>query len=122
VRRCCRSPSSTSRGWNRSTSSFAGPKISLRGEGSEQALEKLGAQREAIEGEIGAPLQWNPFPEKRTKTINLVRPCDVTDRVAWPEAIEWLTKMALAFRAAFVARIADLDRKSAKSPPAPAST
>jgi uncharacterized protein with ParB-like and HNH nuclease domain len=86
-----------------------GIKVNLRGESADQALEKLREQRNAIEHEVGVALEWNRFPAKRTKTVRTVLPCDLADRSAWPAAIDWLTRMAIAFRAAFGSRAADLD-------------
>jgi hypothetical protein len=91
-----------------------GVKITLRAETAERSLEALLAHRDAVEREIGAPLQWNPYPEKRQKTIILLQPCDVTDQATWPAAIAWLVRTALAFRAAFGPRIADLERGPSK--------
>lgn len=91
--------------WNRRL----GVRLSLKGENAGAALDKLLAQREVIEREIGVPLEWNPHPEKKTKIIWTTRPCDITDTSAWPAAVEWLSTMAIAFRAAFGPRVADLD-------------
>ncbi len=91
-----------------------GVKVVLRADVAEKSLEGLLARREAIEREIGAALQWNPYPEKRQKTIALLESCDVTDRATWPAAIAWLVKTALAFRSAFALPIADFERKPGK--------
>ena len=93
-------------------------KLSVRAENAAQAVEKLLVQREEIEREIGVELQWNPYPEKRTKTIKVVQPCNLLDRSTWPAAIGWLTRMAVAFRITFGSRISGLELKLEKSAPA----
>ena len=74
-----------------------------------QAVDTLRRDEGAIEREVGAGLEWNPHPEKRQKSIKLRYPVNVADRDAWPAAIEWLTRYAIAMRAAFAPRIAQLD-------------
>ena len=69
-------------------------------------LEKT---RDKIEQEIGAELQWNPYPDKRMKTIVLNQPMKLHDRVAWPSAIDWLLRTTIAFHGAFAPRVALLD-------------
>lgn len=83
-------------------------KVYIKREDSSALMEKLVAQREAIERELGMILEWNPFPNKRAKIIRALAACDLADRSAWPSGIEWLTKTAIAFRAAFGPRVADL--------------
>jgi hypothetical protein len=72
------------------------------------ALEQFLAQREAIEAEIGSPLQWNPNPENRDKIISLSRPINLDDRTSWPEIIDWLVDKTAKFRAAFMTRAKNL--------------
>ncbi len=86
-----------------------GVKINLKREGAAAMLEQLMAQRGAIERELGVAPQWDPFPDKRWKTIVVTRPCDVADSSQWQGAAEWLTSMAIAFRSAFGPRIAAID-------------
>ncbi len=62
-----------------------GVKLCLRGENAAQRLDPLQGQREAIEQDLGLVLTWNPFPEKRTKTVTVVKPCNLADELAWPE-------------------------------------
>jgi uncharacterized protein with ParB-like and HNH nuclease domain len=95
--------------------SHVGVKLVIRADNAAQALERLLMAREEIERDIGVELQWNPYPEKRTKTIKVVRPCNLLDRSTWPAAIDWLTRMAVAFRTTFVPRISGLELKLEKS-------
>jgi hypothetical protein len=72
------------------------------------ALDQFMAQRDAIEKEIGSPLQWNPNPENRDKIISLSRPIDLDNRASWPEAIDWLVDKTAKFRSAFIMRAKNL--------------
>jgi hypothetical protein len=74
-----------------------------------QALEQLGAERQQIEQEIGASLEWNPHPEKMDKVIRLNREGDISDRAQWPELVDWLTAKAIAFKQAFGPRVQKMD-------------
>jgi hypothetical protein len=73
------------------------------------AMAVLQADRVAIEREIGAVLEWNPYPDKKLKAIRLTRPTNFLDRGAWPEAIAWLASNTVAFKQAFGPRIAALE-------------
>lgn len=88
-----------------------GARLVLSAERGERALELLMAQREAIERDLDLKLDWNPYPEKRIKTVRVTHPADLLDRASWPDAIAWLTKTAAAFYAAFAPRVAQLDLK-----------
>jgi uncharacterized protein with ParB-like and HNH nuclease domain len=91
-----------------------GVRLTLMPERAERALEQLQAQRAAIETEIGTPLEWNPYPDKRVKTIKLTNGINVLDRSQWPEAREWLKKTTIAFYDCFGPRVAQLDLKAAR--------
>jgi uncharacterized protein with ParB-like and HNH nuclease domain len=86
-------------------------KVVLQPETADRALSALLEQRETIERELDAKLDWNPYPEKRIKTIVLTHPANLQDRASWPAAIGWLTKTATAFHAVFAPRVAQLDLK-----------
>jgi uncharacterized protein with ParB-like and HNH nuclease domain len=81
----------------------------MMGEAEAEAMALLQADRAAIEEAIGAPLEWNPHPEKKFKAIRLRRPLQFLDRSSWPEAMIWLTSTAVAFKRTFGPRIAALD-------------
>jgi hypothetical protein len=86
-------------------------KIVLQPERGERVLGLLLEQRDAIERELDLKLDWNPYPEKRVKTIKLTHLASILDRASWPDAIGWLTKTAGAFHATFAPRVAQLDLK-----------
>jgi hypothetical protein len=72
------------------------------------ALTQFQAQRAAIETEIGVPLEWNPHPDNKFKSIRIARLTDFTDRGTWPDAIAWLSASAVAFKKAFAPRVTAL--------------
>ena len=91
------------------TESLIGVKIYLSSNNADRVLELLYAERQSIEAELGMNLEWNPHPKKRHKTIRVVQPANLSDRVGWLVAIKWLTNTSLAFQASFARRIAELD-------------
>jgi hypothetical protein len=48
-------------------------KINLLGDNAVQAMDKLFTQRETFEREIGAPLEWNPYPGLSARRPERVR-------------------------------------------------
>lgn len=70
-------------------------------------IEALTPHREAIEAGLGEPLIWNPFPAKKTKSIKLLQPRDLSDRAQWPASAAWIAHHAVAFKAAFGKLAAD---------------
>ena len=85
-----------------------GVRVYMNGRVADAALKQLEPSRAAIEQEIGATLQWNPFPEKMDKIILLVREIDIDDRNAWAEYCDWLVDMADKFLRAFKPRVKTL--------------
>ena len=86
-----------------------GVRVYIRGLVADAALKQLEPQREEIEKEIGAKLDWNPHPEKQDKTIVLRMKADLQNREKWSEYITWLIETALKFREAFSDRVKNLD-------------
>jgi hypothetical protein len=82
-----------------------GARVYLRHMVADAALDQLGREKQAIEAEIGSPLQWNPNPDKRDKIIALFRQVDLNDRTRWPEYCEWLVETVIKFRRAFMPRV-----------------
>jgi uncharacterized protein with ParB-like and HNH nuclease domain len=88
---------------------LVGMRVVLMPDQAERGLEALLPQREAIEAELGFSLAWNPHPEKRVKTLRITHECNVLDPKAWPEAIDWLCKTAVAMHRVFAPRVAQLE-------------
>ena len=85
-----------------------GLRVYLHNKVADRALEQLIRDKDAIEKEIGSPLQWNPNPENADKTIVLSQPINLDDRSDWRTKIEWLTDMNARFRKAFMPRVKGL--------------
>jgi hypothetical protein len=86
-----------------------GVRLYLRTQVADQALALLTRDRDQIEREIGAALEWNPNPGNQDKIIVLHRPADLSKQSEWPQYIAWMTKSVIAFRKAFQNRIKNLD-------------
>ena len=71
----------------------------------DSALEQLSADREAIDQEIGKPLQWNPNPENKDKTIAIYHDVDLYDREQWSSYRDWMLEMTKRFSDAFRPRV-----------------
>ena len=85
------------------------PEAALSNEIAKAALPQLEKDRAEIEKEIGEPLIWNPYPNKRDKIIGLFRQVDLSDREAWPEYCDWLLQTVVKLRMAFMSRVKALD-------------
>ena len=64
-------------------------------------LPFLENRKNEIETQIGQKLQWNPYPEKRDKIIELKHVTDLSDENKVAEAIDWLIDYTIKFRNAF---------------------
>lgn len=72
----------------------------------------LKEDREAIEEEIGASLEWRELLEGKESRIMLQRPqTDPTDREDWPQQHHWLAQTLEAFDRAFRPRVKELDAR-----------
>jgi hypothetical protein len=72
-------------------------------------LAGLEKDKDAIENEVGAALQWNPNPTNRDKIISLVQDISLEDRASWGPKIEWLVDMNAKFRSTFMRRVKSID-------------
>ncbi len=84
-------------------------RLSIDHQRAADAVALLAADRVAIEGEIGAALDWGTESESRRRTIKATRPIVFEDRALWPEAIAWTVKTAIAFKMVFAPRVAALE-------------
>lgn len=73
--------------------------------GGASALAQLLEERSAIESELGDALEWDPNPDAQDKTIALRKDCDLFDRTAWPENLEWLVGKTERFISVFRPRV-----------------
>ena len=82
-----------------------GVRLYMRNMVADEALQQLEPERMAIESEIGGPLQWNPYPNKRDKIISCSREADLARRESWPEYCDWLVDQTAKFKRAFTPRV-----------------
>jgi hypothetical protein len=67
-------------------------------------------QKEAIENEIGYPLEWEELPEGRDCRISsYLNDVDPEDEAAWPSQHTWLAKRLNDMNRVFVDRVSALD-------------
>lgn len=55
-------------------------------------FDRLEAQKAAIEADFGAPLIWQPLPNRKACRIHYAKPVDGYDKANWPEMIRWLVE------------------------------
>ena len=91
--------------WVSLAKNHVGTKVELRPR-SIELLKKLTDEREAIEKEMGATLEWDPHPEKRSRAIRLRKDFDLSDRAVWPAAIAWLAEYGARMQRVFAPRVA----------------
>ena len=74
----------------------------------------LHKQREVIEADFGAPMEWLRMEDKKASGIRFRKEFDGYDREKWPEMIEWMTDHVKRSEKAFSPRLALL-RKEMKA-------
>lgn len=73
---------------------------------SKSMFKQLLAQREAIESELKAPLDWLELPDSHACRIQQARPESVLDdETQWPVYFQWLESAALRMTDVFRARV-----------------
>jgi hypothetical protein len=77
------------------------------------AFHALHGQKEAIDAEIGEPLDWQELPEQKRSRINLYKQENPSDENRRKEQQAWLLAKMDGFRAAFVPRLKALPPRSA---------
>jgi hypothetical protein len=74
-------------------------------------FDRLHEQKDAIEADFGAPLEWRRLDDKKTSRIRYWKEFDGYDQEKWPEMIEWLTKHVKQLEKAFGGRLKPLGQK-----------
>lgn len=88
---------------------YIGAEIYISHPQSKELFQKLLAQRQAIESELGFPLEWLELPESHACRIRVFRPdSDLADESAWPAYCEWLADKILRLSNAFRPLLRDL--------------
>jgi len=76
------------------------------GSNCEAALYLLRRDKDTIERELGAKLNWRELPETKERYVVLNRPnSDPAERTNWPEQHAWLQEKLERFAAVFGPRI-----------------
>lgn len=71
------------------------------------AYRQLQAERDHLEAELGE-LDWRELPDRQRSRIVQTRPFDLSDRTAWPQALDWCKERAEAFHRVFAPRVRSL--------------
>ncbi len=66
-----------------------------------ELYHKFYTHKDAIEVEMGIPLEWNELPDKKASCITVSRPVDFDTQEAWPEQFDWMMDMAARMKKAF---------------------
>lgn len=86
-----------------------GAEVYISHEQSKELFQRLLAQREAIEGELGFPLDWQELPDRHACRIVVHRAdSDLADETAWPAYCEWLADKLTRLSSAFRSRVKEL--------------
>ena len=84
-------------------------KLALDGPLAKPHFHLLQADKDAIEAEIGAPLEWRELPDKKRSYIRLSRDdADPSDRDDWPRQHAWYMDTLEAFHRTFAPRLKSL--------------
>jgi hypothetical protein len=76
---------------------------------AKEMFQKLLAQREAIEAELGFTLDWQELPDGHASRIAVFRAdSDLADESAWPTYCAWLADKLARLSAAFRGRVKEL--------------
>ena len=78
-------------------------------------LPYLESRKSEIEEAIGQPLQWNPNPNSKDKTIVLARSVNFDDQLQVDETLAWMVEYTVKFRKTF-ARIIKEHREEEVQP------
>lgn len=82
-----------------------GCELYIRGERAKEAFAKLQEDKEAIEQDLGARLEWYERPDGQDCRIVQFREGDPKDKAQWPDLHTWLGERAEAFHQAFTERV-----------------
>jgi hypothetical protein len=75
---------------------------------SKSAFAQLNSDKERIESEVGAKLDWQPLPKKRASRIKQVYEADLMNRTSWKLILEWMKDRAEVFQRVFTPRVRGL--------------
>lgn len=87
-------------------SRYVGVSLAIWGPKRAELFQQLFVQKEAIEADLGEPLNWHEPSANRVGSISLhLRNTDPTDRKLWPEQHKWMFEKLLVFDRCFKNRV-----------------
>ena len=86
-----------------------GVELYMRAPESKLAFPQLISEKEIIEKELGASLEWQELPHKGASRIIQYHDGDFEDKSTWNELFEWFYERSEAFHKAFSQRVVNLD-------------
>ncbi len=85
-----------------------GVELCINSDNAKFVYGELIKQKDAIEAQIGAALEWKELPDKKTSRVLLYKPVETDNEGTWPEQFAWLQntleKFDQAFRPIFATR------------------
>jgi hypothetical protein len=63
-------------------------------------FDRLITQKDKIEANFGAPLTWQPLPNRKACRIQFAKSVDGYDKANWSEMIQWLVEHMSRFEKA----------------------
>lgn len=73
-------------------------------------FDRLAEQKDQIESEFGAPLNWSRMDENITSKIGVAHPFDGFDEAVWPDMSHWMTVTMKRLQAAFAKPITEISK------------
>lgn len=77
-------------------------------EENKHMFDTLLAEREAIEHDFGAPLDWRRLEHKKSSIIGYTRSIMAYDKETWPDAVEWMIDHVMRLHRTFAPRVPKL--------------
>jgi len=88
-----------------------GCELYIRGKDAKNFFLQLKQDKDAIEAEIDAKLDWQELPDGQDSRIVIYRNGDITNKETWIETSQWFQKYAELFYKAFSERVKQIQRK-----------
>ena len=87
-----------------------GVELYIRHDPNGACIQQLLEDQVAIEGEVGAELEWKDLPERIASRVILLKTnTDPENEQDWPQQFAWLEKTLRGFNTAFRERVRELD-------------
>ncbi len=91
--------------------------LSFLGKNALPHFRLLEQEKEAIEKEIGSPLNWEELPRRKEKRISIRKDnADPTNQGDWPIQHQWLAEKLEAFHKTFSPRVKELNAEDYQPP------